>query len=305
MIEIFKDTKDLRTTVKINASLAFENLMPYIEDAYEKYILPYVGEALMLKIAQEPDGRAFTLVRRALGPLAVALASPELAIALGDSGHTVVRNDKATVASDAKIIKAEESMAERGWRNLESLLELFASDAVTFEEWTESQYYKRQSKWHYFNSAKEFQDLGKVDIAYSRLTFEKLRPAIDRYEMVVCQKLTPVLDTKLKAEMATPGDSILSELLSYVRLLIASGVAAVYSSQKTREQRASPGWVEYQPVFYPLFNDVTNAGNYYAEQQEYWLNMITEFMLRYAVELGLSVVVKDDFNDKEKHMFAT
>ena len=103
---------DLRHTVKVNASFKFEILEPYLQDAFDRYIVPYLGEALVDRLYREPLTEDIltikTLASRTLGPLAVALASPELGVLIGDSGHTVSRNDKFTVASDQKIARSEE-----------------------------------------------------------------------------------------------------------------------------------------------------------------------------------------------------
>ena len=303
MQALFKTTADVKKTVKVNASLPFESLAPYLDDAYELYILPYVGERLMAKLLQNPNSRAMELARRALGPLAVAMASPELGIALGDTGHTVVNTDKVAVASDNKIQKSEESMDERGWRNLELLLELFSSDITNFPEWTDSRYYKLCSTGHFFNSAQEFQDFGKVDIRYSRLTFEKLRPVLERYELTLRKRLTITIQERLlKLEV---DDAKGAELLEYVRLWLASTVASVFSGQTTRQQRATPGKPEFKPVFYPLFQDVTGTGSFYAEQSAYWDSIITDFLAENAAELGLAPGVIMDFNSKDKHIFST
>lgn len=303
MQEIFKNTADVKKTVKLNSSLPFESLIPYLDDAYERYILPFVGESLMTELLKKPEDRAMELVRRALGPLAVAMASPELGIAIGDGGHTVVRTDKITVASDNKIQLSEESMEERGWRNLELLLDLLASNVTNFSQWKESKYYKSQSVGHYFNSAVDFQDFGKVDIRYSRLTFEKLRPVLERYELTLRKRLTTALQDRLLN--LDPDDVKGSELLQYVRLWLASTVAGIFSSQTTRSQRSMPGILEFKPVFYPLFRDVTDTGNFYAEQAAYWDATITDFMAENAVDLGLTPAVISNFNSKDKHIFTT
>ena len=103
---------DLRHTVKVNASFKFEILEPYLQDAFDRYIVPYLGEALVDRLYREPLTEDILTIKmlasRTLGPLAVALASPELGVLIGDSGHTVSRNDKFTVASDQKIARSEE-----------------------------------------------------------------------------------------------------------------------------------------------------------------------------------------------------
>ena len=77
---------DLRHTVKVNASFKFEILEPYLQDAFDRYIVPYLGEALVDRLYREPQTEDVltikTLTSRTLGPLAVALASPELGVLL-------------------------------------------------------------------------------------------------------------------------------------------------------------------------------------------------------------------------------
>ena len=45
---------DLRHTVKVNASFKFEILEPYLQDAFDRYIVPYLGEALVDRLYREP-----------------------------------------------------------------------------------------------------------------------------------------------------------------------------------------------------------------------------------------------------------
>lgn len=305
MQTLFKTTDDVQKTVKINASFPFESLAPYLDDAYERYILPYVGETLIKKLSTDPECREIVLMKKALGPLALAMASPELGISIGATGHTVVRTDKVTVASDIKIQQSEESMEERGWRNLELLLELLSSDLENYSEWKESAYYKHQSKGHYFNSARQFQDLGMVDIHYSRITFEKLRPVMERYELILRNRLSPTLQEKLLTEAENSANKLLAELLRYVRLWLASTVAGVFSSQTTRSQRSKPGTPEFKPVFYPLYHDIVETGNFYAEQAAYWDGMITDYMAENASDLGLLTGTPVNFNSIDRHIFAT
>ena len=45
---------DLRHTVKVNASFKFEILEPYLQDTFDRYIVPYLGEALVDRLYREP-----------------------------------------------------------------------------------------------------------------------------------------------------------------------------------------------------------------------------------------------------------
>lgn len=302
--------EQLKETVKVNNNeYLFTSLLPYLDDAFEKYIVPYLGDALIDRLTAEgatvQDLKVSVMVRRALGPLAVAMASPELGILIGDSGHTVTRTDKVTVASDEKIGRAEASMQERGWMNLERMLDYLDGHLEEFPEWKESRYMRDLSTGRYLNSAREFQDMGKVNINYSRLTYETFRPLLDRLEMSLRRRLGSGLDDKLRAEIKEPGNVVMQELIEYIRLWLAANVAQLYTSQTTRLQRATPGVVEFKPVIYPLFGDVTDTGNYYAGQVKELDAIISDFMLRNATELGLPDPVKNDFNSIDKHIFVS
>lgn len=302
-----KTIDDLRQTVKINASFPFVSLEPYLDDAFYRYLLPYLGEPLTEQLSKDAvtneDIKVRTMIARALGPLAVALASPELGVLIGDSGHTVSRTDKVTVASDQKIARSEESMLERGWTNLDRLLGYL--ETGVYPEWKDSPYYKRMAAGCYLNTAPEFQDYGKVNIGYSRLTFEKFRPLLDALEMKLRRWIGSSLDQSLRQELISPSDSLRQELIGYIRVWLAMNVAKLHTSQTTRMQRTAAGMIEFKPVIYPLYADPADNGNFYAEQVTELETVITDYLMKYAVELGLPAPVKNDFNSIDKHIFVS
>lgn len=302
-----KTIDDLRKTVKVNASFPFVSLEPYLDDAFYKYLLPYLGESLTERLSKDTvtdeDMKVRTMISRALGPLAVALASPELGVLIGDSGHTVSRTDKVTVASDQKIARSEESMLERGWTNLDRLLGYLETDV--YPEWKDSQYYKCKAAGRYLNTACEFQDYGKVNIGYSRLAFEKFRPLLDALEMKLRRWIGDSLDRSLRNELVSPSDPIRGELIEYIRVWLAMNVAKLHTSQTTRVQRSAAGMIEFKPVIFPLYADPADNGNFYAEQVTDLEAVITNYMVTHAEELGLPAPVKNDFNSIDKHIFVS
>lgn len=298
----------LKETVKVNKSESmFNSLLPYLDDAFDKYVYPYLGDPLTRRITKtgcsEEDLKVYLLVCRALGPLAVAMASPELGILIGDSGHTVTRTDKMTVASDHKIARAEESMIERGWMNIERLLDHLELNKETYPEWACCRYRRLQdSNPTFFDSAKQFQEIGCVQIGYSRLTFELFRPTLAGMMWSVRRLLGDDLYGRLLIEMNTT-DVVKQELVRMIRYWMANTVAKLHTSQITRVQRSSPGILEYKPVIRPLYADPDANGNYYAEQAEQAELQIRDHLLKYAGELGLPAPEKNDFNSIDKHIF--
>ena len=301
--------EDLRQTVKVNASLTFAFLEPYLDDAFDKYIVPYLGEALIKRLSGNSgngsDLKVRLMVSRALGPLAVALASPELGVLIGDGGHMVTRNDKVTVASDQKIARSEESMLERGWMNLDRLLEYLDGHIMEYPEWKDSRYYSRMAIGQYLNTAYEFQDFGKVNIGYSRLTFEQFRPLLEALYMKLSRWIGTTLDKSLREELISPFDPFRQELIGYIRVWLAMNVAKLHTSQATRVQRTAAGQLEFRPVIYPLYADPADNGNFYAEQVTAMEAVITDYMTTYAEVLGLPSPAKLDFNSKDKHIFVS
>jgi len=305
--KIITAIEELQATVKINKSIPFSILYPYLDDAYYKYLVPYVGEELLSKICEdEANSYEITLhmmTQRVLGPLTVALASPELGIQIGDSGHTVTRNDKFTVANDSKISASEKNMQERGFDNLERMLNFLEKNILNFPLWKKCDYYLNFSVGHFINSAYEFQHFGHININFSRLTFEQFRPAIEVYEGKLKIWIGNSLFSSLKQEFTTPSSDIKIELINKIREWIAMNVAGVFTSQKTRIQRSSPGSLEFNPYIYPLYSDQENNGNFYKEQVDSLEAEINGYIIENAVSLGVNAPDSTDFNDIDKHIF--
>lgn len=310
-MQLFIQTiEDLKRTVKVNKSeFLLASLLPYLDDAYEKYIIPYIGETLIERllgnVTEEAERRLHWGICRALGPLSIALATPELGVLIGDSGHTVTRTDKATVASDQKIARAEESMTYRGWKSLDWLINFLSENEDYYPEWKDSTYYRNMSKGHYINSAREFQDYGHVDIGYSCLAFEKFRPLLETLEMKLRRWIGSSLDDLLRVELLTPENLLKKDLINFIRVWLSMNVAALHTNQATRMQRNITGRMEYYPVIESLYTDQTELGNFYAEQVTSMEAFISDYIVKYAVELGLPAPVKNDFNSIDKHIFVS
>lgn len=149
-------TEELQETARVTASFPFRQLIPYMEDAFQRFILPYVGESLHDRLSSllpgegdEREREARRLIARALGPIALALASPELGVVIGDSGHLVKRNGDFAAANLDKIERAERSLRDRGFLSVEILIGYLKAREASFPEWKESDYRQRiaRSLW--------------------------------------------------------------------------------------------------------------------------------------------------------------
>ncbi len=307
---IIKTIEQLKTTVKVNQSSDFDVWTIYLNDAQTKFLVPYLGEKLVNrlenldeeKISKQDKHYAgiLPIARRVLGPFTLMLSMDEMGINIGSSGHTVTRTDKVTPASDHKIEKATESLNKRAWDNMEYLLSYMEENIKHFPEWKESQYFKnRQTK--YFPTATIFQDSGLIDIGYSRLTFESLRQLIIRIEKT---EITPLItedgEKKLFDHKQKDKEKCLL-LIENIRAFIGARVAELYTSQSSKEQRSGSSGTEFKPVIRPLYEDISENGNYYSAQVAHWKNKILSLL----PDIGIEIVSgKLDWNNRKRKIFS-
>jgi len=307
---IIKNIDQLKLTVKVNKSSPFDVWKIYLNEAQSTVLTAYLGLDLVDRLENldenstaEDDKKYLALLpfaTRALGALALALSTDETSINTGDSGHTVTRTENLAPASDSKIEKAKASLESRAWNNIEILIEYLEEKIADFPEWKNSRYYKH-CKTKYFPSASVFQDSGLIDINYSRLCFEKLRQLIIRVEKTeVRELLTDELDENIFTEKDPDKKKLCEKVIEMVRSFIGARVAELHTSQTTRDQRSNNRNLEFNALIRPLYNDVSDTGNYYSTQVDYWRNKIIDFL----PELGVNTSGgKMDFNSDERKFF--
>ena len=200
---IIDNIDQLRLTVKVNASADFAVFAPYLRMARDVYLVRYLGEPLVSLLEERvvPE-RALPLlekVRMCLGPMALWAGGAELSVRLGDGGFAVEKRDGAgggpayVPASDAKLARVGESLERRAFHYLDLVLEWLEAHADDFPEWRDSRYYTLRGGC-FIRSAAQFQEVGLVDIGYSRLTFEHLRGVM---VMVEARFVEPLLGLPL------------------------------------------------------------------------------------------------------------
>lgn len=280
-MELIHDIETLRTYVKLNASTDWDTYRPFLRDAQEKYIAPYFGQALLDTIRNNDSDMLRERILRALGPFSLALATHEMSINFGESGHTVTRTDKLAPASDAKIKQATESLLERGWHNLDSALRHVSINASKYPTWEEN---NRMMGTALFGNYKEFQDDGLIDINYSPLTFSRLRMLIKRIEQ------SEVL-------LMIPSDIEYSEapkLMSAMQAYTASRVAELYTNSTTDKS------LKDNPPIQFISDGSDNTGNYYAQQSAYWSGVVSSILIE---EHGQEDPNTIKWNEQSKKVF--
>ena len=261
-MELITTIEQLRQYVKLNASTDWDTYRPFLLDAQEKYITPYFGEALLETIANDENDKLRERILRALGPFSLALATHELSINFGETGHTVTRTDKLAPASDAKIKLATESLLERGWHNLDRAIRYVSMNVKKYTDWNESEYSKLVGT-ALFGNYNDFQDNGLVDISYSPLTFSRLRMLIIRIEKSETFRLLP-------AHYVYEGNA---EMLSAMQAYTASRVAELHTNaNRDNNLRDAP------PIML-IHEEGADSKNYYATQANYWKSKITELLI--------------------------
>lgn len=252
---------ELRRYVKVNASTDWNTYKPFVQDAQEKYLEPYFGKDLLDILSRTAPDALREHACRALGPFSLALATDELSINIGESGHTVTRTTTLAPASDAKIKKATDSLLERGWHNLDRALRYVSMNAANYPTWQED---NRMIGTVLFGNYNEFQDEGLIDINYSPLTFSRLRMLIMRIE-------------RSETLLLGPPDYLFNnenkKLLSAMQAYTASRVAELQTNANADNN------LKDAPPIQLLSDGTADSKNYYATQSSYWRNEIIQLLI--------------------------
>ena len=177
---------ELQETARASASFPFKQLIPYMEDAFQRFILPYVGESLHERLSSllsgegsEREQEMRRLIARALGPLSLALASPELGVVIGDSGHLVKRNGDFAAANLDKIERAERGLRDRGFLSIEILISCLKAKENDFTEWAASDYKQRLTSSLWIADGREMMRYASSIVDHPQQSFYCLVPMVE------------------------------------------------------------------------------------------------------------------------------
>lgn len=201
--------ENARNHLKLTTTLTEANFTPFIPDAIEKYLRPFLGDTLIDllwnlsdgTIAEEHEERIRALMDKVEAPLTrftFLLASPSLDINIGQQGFTTAGSSSMVPASEARVKRFIESIERLGWDGVETLLRFIFANKANYEEWTASEAYRAFSRG-FIRSAERFHRY--VDIDGSYLKFYRMRQAMDLVETIHIKPLLgSVLSEALKAE---------------------------------------------------------------------------------------------------------
>lgn len=309
MNTIIPDIDTLKKVVKLNASIPPEAISPYIDDAIDIYIEPQVGQRLITKALEATDPVLNDKILRCLGPLTLMLATPELGIQFGDSGITVSNEQgKRSPANEAKIAAARENLCFRGMQALDRLLTYLERNAATYPEYAKHLEQTTGSARCFIRNAQEYQDNGLVNIEYSTISYRTMLPTLRQLqerniqEMLGEELYKRVLDAHLTNLVEIKQKVLTEHIVRY----LANKTAELYTSQTSRDQRSVSDTPEFKPIIRPIYQDLTETGNYFANQASYYAGKIRNYIVENAAELGITVPdVALNFNSKDKKIFTS
>lgn len=266
-------TEQAKEHLKLNATLNEESFAPFIPDAEQKYIKPFLGNDLFdlldtwAEDKDEEDAELKNLYNQVIPVLArftLLIASPHLDVNIGESGFTVQGSSTLVPASTERVKRFMESTEILAWDNMETLLRFLEENQTDYPEWVASDAYTMATK-NLVNSATEFNKY--VNIDSSRLTFHRLRCDITNIEEIdvvplISQELYDSIISKLRGEgsLTDPEKKLLQHLKAFVVNKTAfsslnrinNGVIATFHYNKAREI------VNKTPDDFPLFKESTS-----------------------------------------------
>ena len=305
MNALIPDIETLKKVVKINSSLPYESIEPYIEDALDIYVKPYVGQSVIKQALTDQGSEIYSKLLRALGPLTLMLATNELGVMFGDTGITVSNvQGQRSPASDSKIAASKENLCFRGMQALDRLITYLEENKEDFPEYVTDHI----SPFCFIRNAHDFQDLGMVDIGYSTLSYRIMYPTIRQLQERNIREMIPDnvyadLKEAYSKDTLTPKQQI---LVDHIIRFLANKTAELYTSQKTTEQRVASKAIEYSPAIRPIYQDPDANGNFFASQATYYAGKIHTYLVENAEELGIETRSQAiDFNSKKKKLFTS
>ena len=312
MNALIPDIETLKKVVKINASIPYDSIEPFIDDALDIYVKPYIGQSVINQAKEDKESELYQKLLRALGPLTLMLAADEMGVMFGDSGITVDNvQGKRSPASDSKITAAKQNLRFRGMQALDRLISYLEENKKNYPAYI----IDNIPRFCFIGNAGEFQDIGMVDIDYSTLSFRIMFATIRQIqERNVREMLPDRLYLELK-EVASGRETDSKEetvtslqriLIDYIIRYLANKTAELYTSQTSHEQCAATKSVEFSPIIRPIYQDPNANGNFFAGQATYYEGKIHSFLLENATLLGVTPTsTAIDFNSKEKKIFTS
>ncbi|HMB19630.1 MAG TPA: DUF6712 family protein [Spirochaetota bacterium] len=293
---IIKSADKIREYNKAFKSLLDDQVLPFVHDAEEKYIKPYLGKTQYAELSNYVESGSsddselnalLPYVERAASRFVLLMASPSMDINLGSTGYTTASTQGSVPASQQRVQKYDQNLEKLGYENIETMLEFLEESRDDYPLWVNSDAYTFLTQ-NFLRTAKEFNEL--VSIEVNRLMFRKMKPTIRDVEL-------RYIDSRISEDLA---DEILTQinnsnvtsenqkLLNHIRPAVAKMTVAsikieefergdtsfiIESKALKREEYQDDAWfhlMEIQQILdnniddYPLY---TNSDLYDSEKE--------------------------------------
>jgi len=222
---LLKTTEEIRQYLKVDISEKESSFLPYIPDATQKYIKPYLGSDQLTELDEyyndsevEEDpllDNLLTHVQRALAKFTFLMAAPNLDLNVSEGGFTVRSTQNQAPASRERVDRFMQSLERQAWDNIEMLLAFLEENKGDYPLWVESDAYTMAMR-NFINSAGEFDSLVPID--RSRLAFMQLRPIMDNIELteiepnISIELCTAIKEQMLSGELSEANEKILPDI---------------------------------------------------------------------------------------------
>lgn len=310
---LINNITDLRKWAKVNANLPFETIAPYLQTAEYIIIADYIGEELLSEIADTsttPHPLLYGTLRNkvcgALAPLALFAGIGELSVRMSDAGFTVEKKENLYVpASDVKLTMLRQDLLHRGMQLLGDTLSYLSRHVADFPSWKSSAYYIRTMGSAFIRSAREYQDVGMVQIHYNYFIFDEMLPLLRMIEERYLSDRIPFLATLRDAPLAEPALAVKERLVLLIKRFTAMKSAELYTSELTRNagQHNHYQELDFRLVTRPLFGSGQSL-NFYADNATYYLDKIDQLLEENATLLGIDEPQKRLYwNNADRKLF--
>ena len=204
----------LRKYLNVVGTFDPDSILPFVNDAQQKYLNRYLGAALLSELDAfvnanlVPDWEGIPLqmvsvyirvllpyVENPLAAFAFFQAAPSLDIKITDSGFAVVSTANLAPASAERVKNFRASMELTGFDRLESMLRFLEANKEHYPSWVNSEGYSYSTS-NFIIHADMFDQL--VPISQSRLRFQQLRATMDNVELL---QIEPVISPGLAREI--------------------------------------------------------------------------------------------------------
>lgn len=316
---------ELKTHAPVLASFDIELILPDIERAEQRWIIPVLGQAFYDEIFSAYDGDTLTTlqedvlnkIRKPLAQFACVLYAPKGNVSFGSQGIQQVHSENGSKpAFQWSVDQMLMSYLEGGYEGLDILAAFLEANKDDLTTWATSAEYEK-SKELFLNTSLEFD--AHFSINRSRKTFEALRHILKRHnDITVKNLLGSDLYDELKEQVIDDDVTADNELLlnfirpALVHLTVADavtelavkidefGITVVTSntSSTTQNQQARQAAPSH------MLNDLARKEKAIGEQ---YLAQLTDFLSTNSADYPLYTVPDEDDlepnNDSESTVF--